>query len=562
MPDTGSRAWPWWAFVALTVYTALLLSLAFPLSKQINPDGVAYLRIAGYYLSGDLGKAVSGYWSPLYSWLLVPWLAAGVPGLLATKLLGALLALCWVVGVACLGRRYLESGVMRASLMVAAAMSVLGWSMEIITPDLLVAVLLTYYFWMALDLATAGRAPRAFVCGLLGGLAYLAKAYAFPFFVAHFLLTVALAAWAHTSPRPLRRYAVATVAGMLGFLLVAGPWILVLSARYGRPTITTAASRRNIPAAVVFGATNPDRAPFSAGQKLARVQTGRITAWESPDEVVHAAPAPAPATGPRPTIKAGLLRVILSNLIVVRNELLEFDYLHLALATLVAAGFMGLLRGPSSASGARYLWGFATVALYAIGYLPLWARESRYYWPVAGLLMVLSFAMAEELARAVTRPSAAPDDRPIHRGRWMVLAALLVAGSYAQVGGEWLVGHYPPRAPDFASLAAQLGTEAAKRGTKLDGPLAGNDWPSTVYLAYLMNQPSYGTTTVEDPAALAAELSQLGIRTYFVFNNQSLAERLKGSAGFRPLADLSMTPPPESRGTLAAFEVVSKPASR
>jgi hypothetical protein len=562
MPDAGSRAWPWWALAALAVYAVLLVSLAFPLSRRINPDGVVYLRIAGYYLSGDLGKAVSGYWSPLYSWLLVPWLAAGVPGLLATKLLGALLALCWVAGVACLGRRYLESGLMRACLAVAAAVSVLGWSMEMITPDLLLAVLLTCYFCVTLDPATAVRAPRAFACGLLGGLAYLAKAYACPFFVAHFLLTVTLAAWAHASPRPLRRYAVATMAGMLGFLVVAGPWILVLSARYGRPTITTAASRRNIPAAVVFGATNPDRAPFSAGQKLARVQAGRITAWENPDEVVHAAPAPTPVTAPRPTIKAGLLRVILSNLLVVRDELSEFDYLHLALAALLAAGFMGLLRGPSSASGARYLWAFATVALYAIGYLPLWARESRYYWPVAGLLMVLSFAMAEELARAVTRPSAAPDDRPRHRGRWMARAALIVAASYAQVGGEWLVDHYPPREPDFASLAAQLGYEAAKRGTKLEGPLAGNDWPNTVYLAYLMNQPSYGTTTVEDPAALAAQLSQVGVRTYLVFNNQSLTERLKGSAGFRPLADLSMTPPPASRGTLAAFEVVGQPASR
>src|SRR5215468_761991 len=148
------------------MYGAMMVPLAFAFSSQINPDGVAYLRIAGYYLSGDLGKAVSGYWSPLYSWLLMPWLALGVPGLLATKLLAVLLALCWVVGVACLGRRYLESGIMRASLVVAAGMSVPGWSMEIITPDLLVAVLLTYYFWIALDPATAGRAPRAFVCGL------------------------------------------------------------------------------------------------------------------------------------------------------------------------------------------------------------------------------------------------------------------------------------------------------------------------------------------------------------------------------------------------------------
>src|SRR5215470_1289174 len=159
MPDARSGAWPWWALAALAVYAALLVSLAFPLSRRINPDGVAYLRIAGYYLSGDLGKAVSGYWSPLYSWLLVPWLAAGVPALLATKLFGALLALCWVAGVACLGRRYLESGLMRACLAITAAVSVLGWSMEMITPDLLLAVLLTYYFCVTLDPATAVRAP-------------------------------------------------------------------------------------------------------------------------------------------------------------------------------------------------------------------------------------------------------------------------------------------------------------------------------------------------------------------------------------------------------------------
>src|SRR5262249_36824814 len=200
----------------------------------------------------------------------------------------------------CLGRRYLESGVMRASLMVAAAMSVLGWSMEIITPDLLVAVLLTYYFWMALDPATAGRAPRAFACGLLGGLAYLAKAYAFPFFVAHFPLPWALGAGAHASPGPLRRYAVATVAGMIGFLLVAGPWILVLSARYGRPTITTAASRRNIPAAVVFGATNPDRAPLSAGPKLAPLPTRPDPARGKTARAEPPPPTPPPPPGAPP----------------------------------------------------------------------------------------------------------------------------------------------------------------------------------------------------------------------------------------------------------------------
>src|SRR5262252_1748421 len=162
MPDAGSRAWPWWAFVALTVYTALLVSLAFPLSGQINPDGVAYLRIAGYYLSGDLGRAVSGYWSPLYSWLLVPWLALGVPGLLAPKLLAVVLALAWVMAVARLGRAYLETIAARRCLVVAAAVSVLPWSMEVISPDLLLAVLLTWYFSVALHRGMFEEPWRAF----------------------------------------------------------------------------------------------------------------------------------------------------------------------------------------------------------------------------------------------------------------------------------------------------------------------------------------------------------------------------------------------------------------
>src|SRR5262249_3366977 len=127
--DLPARPRDRWRLAALAVYAVILVALAFVFSRQINPDGVAYLRIAGYYLSGDLGKAVSGYWSPLYSWMLIPWLAAGVPALLATKLLGAFLALCWVIGVACLGRRYLESGVTRGLLVAAAAVSVPGWAM-------------------------------------------------------------------------------------------------------------------------------------------------------------------------------------------------------------------------------------------------------------------------------------------------------------------------------------------------------------------------------------------------------------------------------------------------
>ncbi len=56
-----------WFVMALAAYGAMMVPMAIHFSDRMNPDGVAYLRIAGYYLKGDIAKAVSGYWSPLYS---------------------------------------------------------------------------------------------------------------------------------------------------------------------------------------------------------------------------------------------------------------------------------------------------------------------------------------------------------------------------------------------------------------------------------------------------------------------------------------------------------------
>jgi hypothetical protein len=538
----------------------MLVLLAFHFSDQINPDGVAYLRIAGYYLTGDVGKAVSGYWSPLYSWLLVPWLAMGVPGLLATKLLAACLAAAWVIGMALLGRRYAESAVTRRLLVATAAVSVLSWSIEVITPDLLLAVMLTFYFYVVSDPAVMTAPGRAFACGILGGLAFLAKAYAFPFFIVHFLGTITLYTWAQSSPGAAKRYLVATLAGLSGFVIVAAPWIAVLSTTYGQLTVTTAASSRNIPTSVRRGVTNTDRAPFAPGLKLAAIEPGRLTAWEAPDRVPSRSPANGPSTQPAATA-SGRVQVLLGNAMVIRDQLSDFDYFQFAIATVLGAAFIGLLRWPARAISVPYLWGSFTVVLYVLGYLPLWARESRYYWPVVGLLMVLSFGLAEQLARALTYYAAGTDQRRLTARRWILLATLLVAFSYVQVGSHWLLYWYRAPVTSFAGLAAQLEDEARRGGAAVQGPLAGNDWPNTVHLAYTMNLPSFGSTTTEDPGLLAGELSALGIRTYLVFNNAALAERLKQSGRFRPLAELPMNPRAPRSDTLVAFAVPAMPVS-
>jgi hypothetical protein len=79
------------------------------------------------------------------------------------------------------------------------------------TPDLLVAVILTIYIGVVIGKDYPRSLWQGAACGLLGALAYLAKAYAFPFFVAHFVAVSGyLFVRRRSSGQELRRLAATT----------------------------------------------------------------------------------------------------------------------------------------------------------------------------------------------------------------------------------------------------------------------------------------------------------------------------------------------------------------
>ena len=45
--------------------------------SRLNTDAIAYMRIAEYWVSGNFELAVTGYWGPLLSLLMVPFLLKG-----------------------------------------------------------------------------------------------------------------------------------------------------------------------------------------------------------------------------------------------------------------------------------------------------------------------------------------------------------------------------------------------------------------------------------------------------------------------------------------------------
>lgn len=196
-----------------------------------NPDGISYLDLASH-------RALSAYWSPLYSWLvLLPAAAFGPEWEFPLAHAGNFLVFLAALAAFRVLLRSLEA-LTRSSLneatIVASYAAFLWCSLGMIglsdlTPDLLVAAV----HWLATALLLTNPSDRrrvfALGFGVLLGLGYLSKAVMFPLgfvFLAAFLLSQRRQGGA------LARSALAVA----GFLVVTLPFVTALSLRTGRIT--------------------------------------------------------------------------------------------------------------------------------------------------------------------------------------------------------------------------------------------------------------------------------------------------------------------------------------
>ncbi|EKQ52693.1 MAG: hypothetical protein B655_1649, partial [Methanobacterium sp. Maddingley MBC34] len=88
--------------VCILIYFIIGVSLIQNYLYIPDADGISYIHIAQHYINGRFSYAVNGYWSPLYSWLLIPFLmfAQGkVEILFSIKLLSLLIGCFTFFGV-------------------------------------------------------------------------------------------------------------------------------------------------------------------------------------------------------------------------------------------------------------------------------------------------------------------------------------------------------------------------------------------------------------------------------------------------------------------------------
>jgi hypothetical protein len=502
--------------------------------QQINPDAVAYLRIAHYYWHGPSHLMLSGAWSPLLSWLMVPWLVVFEDPLLAARAAMAVSAGVFLWGGWCVLRAaYLPAAAILLGTWITMLLGV-AWSVVLITPDLLMAGLLCdgiSRLWANSWVTDRGTALRA---GLVLGLAYLAKAVVLPMSV------LLLLGWAGThlvsSRRSLRQVIRAAAMTGIGLLIIAGPWIGLLSYKYGHLVMATSGAITH----TIVGPPDTDR-HHPAFRIFHTPEPGRITSLEDPTSLPYKYWSPLENS----TYMVHQVWLIYTNAHLILRHLKTFDGLGLGFVSAVLGYLYGLLRGPLLQKE-RWRWSCIPVIALAVMYLPMYAEDPRYYWAAVPFLLAASFGCTLHCAQIIPKAHAGK--------RALVLA--VVACSFI-IGNERVVRETFAPSPDRDALAAQVLAEKLRR-TDLVGPIAsiGPGHRTGLYVAYLLQVPWLGQRE-EMPAP--EEILTLGAALIIVPRSTSVAEQLREDPRFTN-ADKALFGCEELRGVLP-FEVYLPRAS-
>ena len=273
----------------LIVLCAVMLAVGLPLiftvfSYQLNPDATSYFSIAEKYARGELRSAVNGYWGPMLSLLLVPFVWAGANLIIAAKSL----ALLTVIGIVITCYAYLRRlGVSQKLTLLGStvlAPTLLLWAItEPITPDLLFSLLL---LWLVIALDMFSQKPSSrlgIVIGVLGAGLYVTKGIGFYIFLA-LVGAVVLRQWWSTNP-PLKNLWRQYKTMLIVFACLIAPFVAAISYKYQKITINTGASYNY----AVVGPNLQWHHPLMS-DSYAPANPSAYSAWEDPTLIAPALP--------------------------------------------------------------------------------------------------------------------------------------------------------------------------------------------------------------------------------------------------------------------------------
>lgn len=488
--------------IVLLLFFILGLFLLKRFAYLLSPDEISYLSIAQKYLNGNFGQAINGGWSPLFSWLLAPWLIFIVNPLLAAKALGL------TIGGLTLGAAYrlflffgLDRTVKKILLLCLSPLT-LFFSLYLATPDLLFLCLLLFYFNVIFKNENYGeRKSQGILCGLLGALIYLSKAYGLPFFLAHFILFNLLYYFTNQAGETRKKILFNFFSGLTVFFILSGGWIGLISFKYHRLTIGTASAYNY----AFVGAGSADH-PFFQGL-IPPPNPTAVSAWED-FSYIKIKPW-QPFASPADFVYE--LKNIFKNMMKAGAILSSFSPLALSVIFAYFLYLLFIVRPFNKTIGQnKSLYLFITFCLYLAGYL-LIRFEARYLWLLNLFLLLMA---AELLSFFLLYKNIAAKGKKILLGLFLIIFISVP-----------LINFYYLEKAASVSRELNLLSRRLEKEFAVSGKIASSGfWAKTLYLAYYSGWRYYGVVPGSLTSdRLTAELKKYKIDYYFAWGKNQAA---------------------------------------
>ncbi|HTN47232.1 MAG TPA: hypothetical protein VL098_12860 [Flavipsychrobacter sp.] len=230
-----------WVFPLLLLLTGTIAVYPY-YQYYVDPDAVAYVVVAKRYAEGEYLKAINGYWSPWSCWLTALLIKQQIEPFKAGIMINTLGAGAFLLASHGLFLKFLRDRLTLTLLNSTLAIFLIFAIYKQSFADLWGFFFLLVALQLLLKEQFSEKPFLWITLGCIGSLAYLAKAYAFPYFLFSTPIITALLLKARNGKFEMARWWRMNVVTIISFLLFSSPWIFLLHQKYGMWMTATSGS--------------------------------------------------------------------------------------------------------------------------------------------------------------------------------------------------------------------------------------------------------------------------------------------------------------------------------
>ncbi len=480
---------------SILLYIILAIFLFPHYLYQLNPDGISYMSIAQKYMLHDFSNAINGYWGPLISWLMVPFLYAGFKPVAGANLLILIIGLTVVIQSNSLIKILNINLLLRYAVLNLITIIVIFFAFHAITPDLLFVSFSLAFVNKILNSSFRNSKYTGVITGLIGSGLYFTKNFGFPFFITSFFI-VSLMFYLRTGDLNIRRRIVSNyISGMIVFLLISGCWVLLISHKYGQLLIgiagiyNRALTEPNSLGAPMFYAglfDPPNNTAISIWEDVSRLKIVSWNIFDSFNSVIYE------------------MRIICKNLLGILSILNEFSLFSIPVL-LIALDYLMKTGRQFIVDNIFYL--VLILAILFSGYAMIWI-DPRFFWFSIIVIIIIGAKLLNLLFDIIL----------IRKVYKVILTGIFVIG--------FLV--FPVKSVYRSLNNGKSLFELSNRikNLNINGRMASiGDWEMSFYISFYNNWQYYGQSGNKEESYLENELKNKKIDYYFVW--ESYENKLK-----------------------------------